>query len=241
MGEDETSGQDHARYSGARRVLSFLGDSSDPDGMRKQPSTWSIVWTDNACCQITSIAAVVFVVALLIKLTGTLPGGRGKPDIPVDPEFASLVLAYAVAGILFLSAIVALRVARIRSLFDRGLEIEATVRKVKRFRGGATLKLELQHAGITYRVRTAFQRGSRTPSFDEGTRISVLVDPLNPRRAIPLALYADPGADPGAAPAGTAERAVSAELPSVALRKSKSWVLRLRSGSSRIARARDDR
>jgi hypothetical protein len=90
-------------------------------------------------------------------------------------------------------------------------------------------------------VRISFQRGWRTPEFVEGTRIPVLVDPLNPRRAIPLALYADPGAGPGAAPAGTAERAVSAELPSVALRKSKRWVLRLRSGSSRIARARDDR
>ena len=177
-------------------MLSFLGDSPDPDGMRRLPSTWSIVWTDNACYQITSLAAVVFVVALLIKLTGTLPGGRGKPDIPVDPEVASLILAYAVAGILFLSAIVALRVARIRSLFERGLEIEATVRKVKRFRGGQTLKLELQHAGITYKVRSAFQRGSKTPTFYEGTRIPVLVDPLDPRRAVPLALYADPGAAP---------------------------------------------
>src|SRR5262245_51276379 len=192
--------------------------------MRRLPSTWSIVWTDNACYQITSIAAVVFVVALLIKLTGTLPGGRGKPDIPLDPESASRILAYAVAGILFLAAIVARRVARIRSLFDRGLEIEATVRKVKRFRGGATLKLELQHAGITYRLSSAFQRGSRTPSFDEGARISVLVDPLNPRRAVPLALYADADADP--APAATAERAVSAELPSVALGKPKRWILR---------------
>src|SRR5262245_821423 len=165
-----------------RRVLSFPGDSSDPCGMRRQPSTWSIVWTDNACYQITSFAAVVLVVALLIKLTGTLPGGRGKPDVPVDPELASLILAYAVAGILFLSAIVALRVARIRTLFDRGLEIEATVRKVKRLRGGTTLGLELQYAGITYRVSSAFQRGWRTPRFDEGTRISVLVDPLDPRR-----------------------------------------------------------
>ena len=209
--------------------------------MRKLPSTWSIVWTDNACYQITSMAAVVFLVTLMIKLTGTLPGGRGKPDIPLDPEVASLILAYAVAGILFLSAIVARRVARIRSLFDRGLEIEASVRTVKRLRGGTTLKLELQYAGITYRVRTTFQCGSRTPSFDEGTRIPVLVDPLDPRRAIPLALYADPGADPVAAPAGSAEGAVSAELPGVALRESKSWVLRLRSGSSRTARARDDR
>jgi hypothetical protein len=137
---------------------------------------------------------MVFVVALLIKLTGTLPGERGKPDIPVDPALASRILAYAVAGILCLSAIVARRVARIRSLFDRGLEIEATVLNVKRLRGGTKLKLELQHAGITYRVRIAFQRGWRTPEFDEGTRIAVLVDPLDPRRAIPLALYADPGA-----------------------------------------------
>jgi hypothetical protein len=205
--------------------------------MRQQPSTWSIVWTDNACEKITSIAAVIFVVALLIKLTGTLPGGRGEPDIPVEPEFASLILACALAGILFLSAIVALRVARIRSLFDRGLEIEATVRRLKRFGRGATFKLEFQYAGITYSVRTAFSRGSRTPRFDEGTRIPVLVDPLNPRRAIPLALYADRGA----APAGTAERAVAAQLPSVDLQKSKSWVLRLRSGSSRIAPSRDDR
>jgi len=115
------------------------------------------------------------------------------------------------------------------------------VRKVKRYRGGTTLKLELQHAGITYRVSTTFQRWWRTPSFEEGRRISVLVDPLNPRRAIPLALYAEPGADPRGAPAGTAEGAVPAELPGVALRESKSWVLRLRSGSSRIARSRDDR
>jgi hypothetical protein len=69
-------------------VLSFSDDSSDPGGMRKQPSTWSIVWTDTACGQITSIAAVVFVFAMLIKLTGSLPGGRGKPEIPVDPGFA---------------------------------------------------------------------------------------------------------------------------------------------------------
>src|SRR5262245_16449016 len=207
--------------------------------MRRLPSTWSIVWTDSACWRSTSIAAVGFLVALMLKLTGRLPGGRGKPDSPIDPELASLILAYAVAGVLFLLAIVAQRVARIRSLFERGLEIEATLRKVKRTRGGTTLQLELQYAGITYRVRSAFQRGSKTPGFEVGTRIPVLVDPLNPRRAVPLALYADPGADPSLS--GTAERAVSAELPRVALGKPKSWVLRLRSGSSRIARARDDR
>jgi len=207
------SGGDPARDPGARRVLSFLGDSSDRDGMRRRPSIWSIVWTDSACWQITSIAATVFVLALLIKLTGTMPGGRGKPDVPVDPEFASRILAQAVAGVLLLSAIVARRVARIRSLFDRGLEIEATVRKVKHMRGRTMLKLELDHAGITYRVRNTFQRGWRTLTFAEGTRISVLVDPLNPKYAVPLAPYADPGEVPGTSPAGSADRAGSADSP----------------------------
>jgi hypothetical protein len=107
-----------------------------------------------------------------------------------------MVLACAVALILFLSAVVAVRVVRIRSLFDRGHEVEASVRKVTYFRGGARQKLELEFElyGIPHKVSFFFLRSSRTPSFSEGTRISVLVDPVNPKRAIPLALYGDPGA-----------------------------------------------
>jgi len=85
-------------------------------------------------------------------------------------------------------------------------------------RGAATLELELQHAGITYRVRTAFQRGSTTPRFDEGTRISVLVDPLNPKRAIPLARYEEPGADLS----GIADRALGDSGPRPAFAASRS-------------------
>jgi hypothetical protein len=78
--------------------------------MHKLPSPWSIIRTDNGCWGITTAAPMVFLIALVIKLTGTLPGGRGKPDRPVDPEIASMVLACAVALILLLSAFVALRV-----------------------------------------------------------------------------------------------------------------------------------
>jgi len=203
--------------------------------MRKLPSPWSIIWTDNACCGITTSAPVVFLMALAIKLTGTIPGSRGRPDTPVDPEIASMVLACAVALILFLSAIVAVRVARIRSLFDGGREVEACVRKVKRFRGGARLKLEFEFEldGIPYKVSSAFLRSSRTPAFSEGTRISVLVDPVNPKRAIPLALYADPGA------AQSGERPISAEHQSW-LQKLKALGLKHRSGASQTVPG-DDR
>jgi len=136
-----------------------------------------------------------------------MSGSRGRPDTPVGPDVASMVLACAVALILFLSATVALRVARIRSLFEGGREVEASVLKVKYFRGGTRQKLEMEFEldCIPYKVSSAFLRSSRTPAFSEGTRISVLVDPVNPNCAIPLALYTDPGA------AQSGERPISAE------------------------------
>jgi hypothetical protein len=65
---------------------------------------------------------------------------------------------------------------------------------VKRFRGGSTLKLEFELNGILYKASSTFQRWLRTPEFSEGTRVPVLVDPMNPKRAIPRALYDDPDA-----------------------------------------------
>jgi hypothetical protein len=163
--------------------------------MRTLPSPWSIIRTDNTCWAIVTGSPVILLMALGIKLTGAVPGSRGRPDTPLDPADATMVLLSAVALILFLSAIVARRVARVRSLFDAGREVGASVRKVRSFQGGRQrLELEFELLGISRRVRSAFRRSSRTPAFSEGTRISVLVDPVNPKRAIPLALYRDPGA-----------------------------------------------
>jgi len=60
--------------------------------MRRLPSPWSIIWTDNAYRGITTIAPVVCLMALVIELTGTIPGSRGRPDTPVDPDVASITL-----------------------------------------------------------------------------------------------------------------------------------------------------
>jgi len=162
--------------------------------MRKLPSAWSIVWTDNVCCAISSSAPMILFIGLAIKLTGTIPGQRGKPDIPLEPQVASMVLAGAVALILLLAAIVVRRVAWTRGLFDRGREVEASVRKVSRYRGGATLALEFELDGMAYKAQSAFRCWWNPPVFSEGMRIQVMVDPVNPKRAIPLALYGLPGA-----------------------------------------------
>ena len=166
--------------------------------MRKLPSRWSVLWSDNACVAITTSVPMILGVALAIKLTGTVPGPRGGPDRPVEPEVASMVLACAVALVLCLSAIVALRVARVRGLFDAGREVEAKVQRVRCYRGARQkLDLEFDLNGVPNKVRSVFLRSSRTPAFSEGTTISVLVDPVNPKRVVPRALYGDPGARQG--------------------------------------------
>ena len=174
--------------------LKLRGESSDTNGMRKRPSPWSVIWTDYVCCSISTSAPLVFLLGLMVKLTGTLPGRRGGPDTPVTPEIASMVLVCAVALTLFLATIVALRVARIRSLFDQGREVEASVRKLTYFRGGSRQRLELAFElnGMAHEARVTFLRGSKTPTFSEGARIPVLVDPEHPKRVVPLTLYGDP-------------------------------------------------
>jgi hypothetical protein len=97
--------------------------------MRKLPSAWSIIRTDNACWGVTTSAPVVFFIALMIKLTGTIPGRRGGPDTPVDPEVANMVLVCAVALILFLAAIVGRRVGRIRSLPTEAASVASAWRR----------------------------------------------------------------------------------------------------------------
>ena len=76
---------------------------------------------------------MILFIALMIEFHRhyTRPSRRaGRPGGPVA---ASLVLACGLALILFLSAIVAMRVARIGSLVDEGREVAASVRKVQHF------------------------------------------------------------------------------------------------------------
>jgi len=160
--------------------------------MLNAPSAWSIIRTDNVCWAITSGSPVLLLIGLLVKFTGTVPGRRGGPDIPIDPDAATMVLAGAVALMLLLSAVVARRVAGVRNLLDRGREVQATVRKVTYFPRGGRQKLDLEFEldGLRCSVSSAFTRWPSTPAFTEGTRIAVVVDPLNPKRVIPTALYA---------------------------------------------------
>ena len=192
------------------------------------------MWTDNACYLMVVYPLVCFLFALAVKLTGTLPGSRGRPDHPVDPRFASLALACTGGMLALLWSRVARRVARIRSLFDSGEEVEATVRKVSRFRGGCTLKLEYEHAGTTFRVRSSFQRWRRTPRFTAGERVSLLVDRMNPKRAVPTALYTNAGDTTAASRAGV-------EQPGAALPKSKPVGSRFTSGMFQPSRQGDER
>lgn len=159
--------------------------------MHKRPSVWSIVWTDDLCYKISPAIVAVLFFGLMVGFTGTLPGGRHKPDVPVSPEVAAAIVAGSVVLTLLLMWPVALRVASIRRLFEHDRRSEALLRQVKRFRGGETLKLEVElpRRGGVQKASYTLRRWASTPTFVEGTRIAVLLDPEHPKRAIPVALY----------------------------------------------------
>lgn len=204
--------------------------------MRTRPSTWSIVSTDNVCFRITTLTPWALIFALMVQFTGTLPGGRHKPDVPVDPAVASTILACAMALSLVLAGIVVLRVRGIRDVLEHGREIEAWVRRVKRFKGGATLQLELESAGVRHAARYTFQRWTRTPTFEEDTRISVLVDPAHPRRALPLALFSDACAAGGTSAEESRGASQAAGLRLSRTAREAALPRREGSGPSRVAR-----
>lgn len=169
------------------------GSMIDTDGMHEPLPPRSIILIDRLCWGIISTAPMILLIAVLIKVTGTVPGKRGGPDRPVDPEVASSVLACAVALVLLAAGFVALRVKLIQSMFEHGREVEASVRKVTYLRGGRTkLQLEFELYGELHEVRHIFVRSRRTPTFGENTQIQVLVDPDRPKRVFPLALYGTP-------------------------------------------------
>jgi len=175
--------------------------------MRQPPRTRSIFWTESACYPLVCVAVAILLLTLGVKVTGTLPGRRGRPGTPVDPETASWILSGGIAAALALSAIAARRVARVRRLFEDGHQVEATVEKVLRYRGGSTLRLEFSQRGEVRRARAKYVRWRQTPSFEQGMRISLLVDRDDPRRVVPLALYErDPLLESGTSPAALARR-----------------------------------
>jgi hypothetical protein len=129
----------------------------------------------------------------------------------------------------------ALRVARIRGLYDSGDEVEATALKVSRHRRGARLSLEYEHAGMTYRLRTSFLGSSRLATLTAGDRVSLLVDPMNPKRAVPIALYANDSSG------ATGSKQAAGEPPSAATPWPKKLGLRLSWSRSEPARHGDER
>jgi len=163
--------------------------SSDLEGMRQPPPLWKIVWNDNASGLMAMIGPVLFVFALCEQLSGVAPGGRGRAPRPVDPEFARLATAVTGALMAALWAFAAVRVARIRQLFEDGVEVEATLRKLTHLKGWVRLRLELERSGTTLSVRTTVRRSAHADALAVGDRLMLLVDPVHPKRVVWPAIY----------------------------------------------------
>ena len=129
------------------------------------------------------------VVGILLWLGNTFfgfpPSWRGR-DIPQgDPAFLWLGLGMAAVGL----ALLAWRVSVFRSLFANGHRVAGRVASVFFFKDRGRIEYDYEYAGKALRSGNAVHKTKRTTSVEEGSVVTVLVDPNNPKRTILLDLY----------------------------------------------------
>ena len=157
--------------------------------MRRIPAIWKIVKHDNAAFLLASCGAILVAMAIFVRISGVMPSHRHNEVVDVDPEAANAILRNTclVAGVLWIPA--ALRVLRIRDLFESGSEVRATVRKVSRFKGYSTIDLDFLFAGAVRSSRSTIRRSARAKAVGPGSLVGVIVDPTKPSRLVLADLY----------------------------------------------------
>jgi hypothetical protein len=163
--------------------------SLDEQSLR-EVSWRAILRHDNPAFLLVTFGGVLFAFALLIWVTGSSPGGRGRPSRPVPPaEARALVLG---TGVLMASlcSLAALRAWRVRRLFRIGARVQASVTKISHAKGYSHLRLDYRHGSREHaRPRARARRSARDPgrpraSAQAGPRRALrALMPRTPRRS----------------------------------------------------------
>ncbi|HEX6883536.1 MAG TPA: DUF3592 domain-containing protein [Planctomycetota bacterium] len=160
----------------------------EPDALRAV-SLLRILRHDNAAFLMATFGAVLFLIALVVWITGRAPAGRGRPPRVVSPQEARAELAFT--GILMVSggALASLRALWLRRLFRGGEPVQATVTQVATVKGYSRLRFAYRHGGVPCTLKRTIRRSPRAQGLTPGDTFTILVDPWNSRRVVLAELY----------------------------------------------------
>lgn len=144
---------------------------------------------DNLAFLLASFGSVLFAFALLIWITGSQPGVRGRPSRPVSPAEARAILLFTGTLMASLCSLAALRLWRIHRLFQLGELVQARVAKVSRAKGYARVWIDYRHRGTQCSVKRSIRRSARAERLAPGDSLTILVDPEHSRRLVLAELH----------------------------------------------------
>ncbi|MCI0587468.1 MAG: hypothetical protein L0323_11570 [Planctomycetes bacterium] len=180
---------DRPRLLGAALVREDReAQSPDPRSLR-EITLWKILRHDPHWFPMVAFGIVLFAFSLLVWITGRMPGGRGRPARPVDPEEARAFLSVAALLMASLCAIAGLRAWRIRGLFEVGDVVQATVERVTYAKGTSRVRFDYEHRGTRCSLRRSIRKSARARALKPGDSLAILVDPDRPRRVVLAELY----------------------------------------------------
>jgi hypothetical protein len=143
--------------------------------MREALSPFSVIRTD----YLASIGAIFPLVAWAMALVACF----------FDPEAAAFFLRFAPAVTVAGLVTIAWRVWLIRSVVGGGTEVPGVVSSAGFFRGRGRVEYVYTYQGTKYQSGNAVQANRTTRSLVPGQVVTVMIDPIKPKRAFARALF----------------------------------------------------
>ena len=155
----------------------------------RPPVPWSrIVRRDYAAFVLFLLPLVFWGLFLFVAVTGFLP--RGPEARTVPPAFFPLMAAVDAALTLVLGTLFVRRVRGIRRILETGTECEAVVTSASFFRDRGRVEFTYEVGGKPYRSGCAVFKTPATRALGEGDRLTIVVDPERPDRALLPSVFA---------------------------------------------------
>ena len=152
---------------------------------QQPPSVMTILWADFPAFMAALFPFIVAILAMVVAFAGSMPDPRGgeditQSDLPYLLGFGAILIVVCVPLLLY-------RVHRARRLLRGGHETPGTVTSARLSRNGSRLKYEFKHASKKYKQSVLIPFWIE--NIDEGDRVTVVLDPARPKRAIIKELY----------------------------------------------------
>jgi hypothetical protein len=148
----------------------------------RSPSPYQILRNDYFG---VTMAVAPFMLWLLLGAVAILPAALGSEKLNLNPlMLAGLGLATAFCWIALIW-----RIWMVRTIFAEGTLVNGVITNIWFFRQRGSCKLQYNYMGTAYEIQNTLIYSKRTCKLAAGSRVTLVVDPQDPKRVFLRDLY----------------------------------------------------